>query len=45
MSLEPRSDLWLSALTTQGGSSTLVLGARDHAANSNAICVFALLAG
>jgi len=41
MSLEPRSDLWLNALATQGNSSALMLGALDPAASINAFCVFA----
>ncbi len=32
--------LWLSALSIQGKSSTLRLGAHDNAANSNACSVF-----
>jgi len=43
MSLEPRSGLWISALTTQGKSLSLMLGACDDAANTNACCVFELL--
>ena len=43
MSLEPRSDQWTDALTTQGESSTLMLGACDHAATNTANCVFGLL--
>ncbi len=39
MSLAPRSALWLSALSIQGKTSTLRLGAHDNAAKSNACSV------
>ena len=40
MSLEPRSDLLISALFARGESLTLMLGAHDSAANNIACCVF-----
>ena len=43
MSLEPRSDLWLSARSTQGNSLILTLDALNNAANNSSYFVFELL--
>ena len=43
--LELRSGLWISALSTQGKSSTLMLGAHYSAVHSHAFCVLKLFVG